>query len=115
MSLKGAPIPAADARIMINLYQSAHSSDPNKTYAVLFSLDDLMAIQKQIEGAKGNGFAVYFATYPGDESIPPAKYANRNTVIFIPTVDDFPVFDPNNAAASLNDPGEGFNHGGLNP
>lgn len=115
MSLKGSPIPASDARVMINLYQSEHASDPDKTYAVLFSLDDFDAIREQIENAKANGFAVYFGTYPGDGSIPPKKYANRDTVIFIPTVDDVPVFDPNNAPSVLGDPGEGFNHGGLNP
>jgi hypothetical protein len=113
---KGAPISADDAKKMISLYQQNNADDPFKTYYVLFAAEDLDTIRAQIDAQSGNGFAVYFGTYPADGSIPPADYANRNTVIFIPTIDKVPVFDPSTPPTGLTDPGgDGFNHGEIKP
>lgn len=110
----GGPIRNELAKRMIQLYKMDHDGDPFKTFSVKFSVSDLAEFTAMVHSDSANGFAVYFATYPKDGSIDPRVYQGRDTIIFIPTRDGVPVFDPY-ATYLLPEDSKGFNHGELNP
>jgi hypothetical protein len=123
-------ISKADARTLIQRYRDTGGWDKGQTKSVWFSKNDLIEILGMTVEFEADGVHIYLAKYPETEmpgAPDPAKYKNRITVVFVPTIDKQDIFDvqappdesgsPSGAMATMsgdpNDPA--FDHGTLEP
>ncbi len=88
----GDPIPSEAAIYLIKYFKDVEGWGPSKTKSVAFRLDDLEAILAQVNSIRGNGVRIYFGKYPTIDipnlNLPNDSYKGRNTIVFVPTVDD---------------------------
>jgi hypothetical protein len=117
-------ISKTDARILIQRYRDTGGWDSGQTKSIWFSSDDFKDILSMIAEVGADGMHIYLAKYPEKEmpgAPDPAKYRNRTTVVFVPTIDKQDIFDVEAAsdeqAARTMDGGtnDAYNHGNLEP
>lgn len=123
-------ISQADACTLIQQYRDAGGWDNGQTKSIWFSKDDFIEILSMTPEFGADGMHIYLAQYPETEmpgAPDPEKYRNRNTVVFVPTVDGQDIFDveappggAGNAGTMMAMSGGGsgdpaYNHGQLEP
>ena len=126
----GSRVPSSVAQLLIGTYKNEEGWPPDKTRAVWFSLSSIIDIQALINENGSDGVRIYFGKYPSNVDVPGTpdpSYKGKVTVVFIPTVtaadgshtDIFPATAPDalaaKTAATPDDDGTGYNHGGLCP
>lgn len=120
-------ISKTDACTLIQRYRDTGGWDGGQTKSIWFSRDDLAEIQGMTGEFGADGMHIYLARYPDtpmNGAPDPAKYVNRITVVYVPTVNGQDIFDvespPVGSSASkamaASGPGDpAYNHGELKP